>query len=208
MSAAALWSSSGCHILIPVSHSLARSRIRTHMHPSRLARSPSVGSAAAAGHAVNSCSPPRSAPAPCGAAFAFINNYNVCACRTRRAANAVLLRLAPGSHLERDRVGVGMVVWLHGVALINRSSFRRGHGMHTHNYFNMQFALRYVRGYPPSPSPRPAPLPQPLLALTPFGKMAQNARAECASGGKSTHATASTRRQPRPAAADGRVFSV
>lgn len=79
------------------------------MHPFRLPlpRSLSVGSAPAAGHAVNSCSPPRSAPAPCGAAFAFINNYNVCACRTRRAANAVLLRLAPGSHLERD-AGAGM----------------------------------------------------------------------------------------------------
>lgn len=143
------------------------------MHPSRLPRSPSSRSAAApaAGHAVNSCSPPRSAPTPCGAAFAFINNYNVCACRTRRAANAVLLRLAPGSHLERDWVGLGMLVWLHGVALINRSSFRRGHGMHTHNYFNMQFALRYVRGYPPPPPPS-SPLPQPLLALTPFGKMA------------------------------------
>lgn len=148
------------------------------------------------GHAVNSCSScccplllPCSPPALAG--FAFINNYNVCACRTRRRrrrqmqswspAPAPAPALAPGP-TARLATGYRLRVWhgmaWHGMAFINRSSFRRGHGMHTHNYFNMQFALH-------------TPFP---LYHAPSARQngAECASAECAaSGGKSTHASAS-----------------
>lgn len=74
--------------------------------------------------------------------------------------------------------GYGSGMAWHGMAFINRSSFRRGHGMHTHNYFNMQFALH-------------TPFP---LYHAPSARQngAECASAECAaSGGKSTHASAS-----------------
>lgn len=76
----------------------------------------------------------------------------------------------PGPSGSQLGLGAGVGVRLYGVAFINRSSFRRGHGMHTHNYFNMQFALRYVP-FSSSPCPCLCACPSPSPAGSHWRRM-------------------------------------